>query len=155
MSIAAATPRFNQGQRVTIEGFSKNPGDATIRKVNADGTLRIKYADGSTYSSTDPSLATLYVDDSAALDGRQRDGAQLAPGSSRYDAGYAKRKINLTLAFVGTDFQGMQLQSNKAVSWEEQPPTIEHRLMSECQLNLESFDYERVSTIRRAKACWH
>ena len=33
---------FNQGQRVTIEGFSKSPGDALIRKINADGTLRIK-----------------------------------------------------------------------------------------------------------------
>lgn len=133
MSSAAATPRFNMGQRVTIKGFSKTPGDATIRKVNADGTLKIKYADGATYSSTDPSLATLHIDDDVAPDGRQRDGAQFAPGSSRYDAGYAKRKINLTLAFVGTDFQGMQLQSNKAVSWEEQPPTIEHRLMSEYQ----------------------
>eukprot|EP01043_Picozoa_sp_COSAG02_P021677 COSAG02_NODE_1108_length_14539_cov_4.353393_2_plen_95_part_00 len=44
---SAAAPRhtvrsFNQGQRVTIEGFSKNPGDALIRKINADGTLRIK-----------------------------------------------------------------------------------------------------------------
>ncbi len=92
-----------------------------------------RYADGSTYSSTDPSLATLFVDDAPAPGGRQRDGAQLAPEASRYDAGYAKRKMNLTLAFVGTEFQGMQLQSNKDASWDEQPPTIEHRLMSEYQ----------------------
>jgi|EP01046_Picozoa_sp_COSAG06_P071649 hypothetical protein len=109
MSTAAAAPRrFNQGQRVTIEGFSKNPGDALIRKVNADGTLRIKYADGSTYSSTDSSLATLFIDEVAADGGeRQRgDGAQLA--SSRYDEGYGKRKMNLTLGFVGTEFQVRQ-----------------------------------------------
>jgi hypothetical protein len=76
-------------------------------------------------------LATLFIDDAPAPGGRQRDGAQLAPGASRYDVGYAKRKINLTLAFVGTEFQGMQLQSNKDASWEDQPPTVEHRLMSE------------------------
>ncbi len=43
MSSTDAPRPFNQGQRVTIEGFSKSPGDALIRKINADGTLRIKY----------------------------------------------------------------------------------------------------------------
>ena len=45
-AVRPALWRFNQGVRVTIEGFSKHSGDAVIRKVNPDGTLRIKYADG-------------------------------------------------------------------------------------------------------------
>jgi hypothetical protein len=64
-----ATRSFNQGQRVTIEGYSKSPGDALIRKINPDGTLRIKYTDGSTFSSTDPSLATLFFDADAPAPG--------------------------------------------------------------------------------------
>ena len=113
-SAPMSTRSFNQGQRVTIEGYSKSPGDAIIRKINGDGTLRIRYTDGSTFSSTDPSLATLFFDPDAPAPGapatfvrflfistykseqsarnpraggRERDGAQLAPGTSRYEEG--------------------------------------------------------------------
>ena len=86
--------------------------------------MAVRYTDGSTWSDVAPSLVSLFFEPEPTA------GALLPPGSSRYAEGYAKRKMCVTIAFVGSDFQGMQLQSPPGVPWEAQPPTVEHELMA-------------------------
>ena len=60
---------------------------------------------GARFSAVDPALATLHDSGAMHLPATK---AHVATRAS-YDEGHAKRKMCLTLAFVGTEFQGESL----------------------------------------------
>jgi hypothetical protein len=139
-------PVLHPGQRVSVRGFSTYPGDAVITATQADGTFAVRYDKGGTWSKVpaadiEPHLSSTtnkqpeqpVMQDDASIS-RQARSTSSAAGinfaqSARYEAGTAKRKMCLTLAYCGGGYVGMQLQLLKDRAWEDQPPTVEKALM--------------------------